>query len=385
MREYVALINKLKLKNDTLKLKNKILEENINKLKDEYEKKIKDLQNKEEKYIEIIKLKDKDISNLKFKLNNIIKNNFDKSKEEQNQLKKYKKIHSMKLSVKSKANYFSLESSIDNKKNLLHPNSARNNNNSYIMQIKKLDDLNEKNLFNRFGQYNMKYNVKYIKKEGLSTFRKIKNRFFNIIDSQNKSQIINKSNSKDFMTYYPVNDNISENKEKINNKINKNKILLLPRNSNIKLKRTFSAINKSDKNESNYDFLKRLNLNDSSQRIEKLKNSSDIIINAKISHNRNYNLIFKNSTKNSVPNISEYNKMNKFRINNNFQKINNKDILSYQHKEKDEANKLIDKNNDFYNLEQKSLLNNIANQSISINIPAFKLSTKKNKKIKFSK
>ena len=77
--------------------------------------------------------------------------------------------------------------------------------------------------------------------------------------------------------------------------------------------------------------------------------------------------------------------MNKFRIKNNFQKINNKDILSYQHKEKDEANKLIDKNNDFYNLEQKSLLNNIANQSISINIPAFKLSTKKNKKIKFSK
>ena len=72
MREYVALINKLKLKNDTLKLKNKILEENINKLKDEYEKKIKDLQNKEEKYIEIIKLKDKDISNLKFKLNNIL-------------------------------------------------------------------------------------------------------------------------------------------------------------------------------------------------------------------------------------------------------------------------------------------------------------------------
>ena len=249
------------------------------------------------------------------------------------------------------------------------------------MQMKKLDDLNEKNLFNRFGQYNMKYNVKYIKKEGLSTFRKIKNRFFNIIDSQNKSQIINKSNSKDFMTYYPVNDNISENKEKIN----KNKILLLPRNSNIKLKRTFSAINKSDKNESNYDFLKRLNLNDSSQGIDKLKNSSDIIINTKISHNRNYNLIFKNATKNSVPNISEYNKMNKFRINNNFQKINNKDILSYQHKEKDEANKLIDKNNDIYNLEQKSLLNNISNQSITINIPAFKLSNKKNKKIKFSK
>ena len=105
-RLHIALNNKLKLKNDSLKLKIKIFEEDkqkfeekINKLKEEYENKINemnkeienlniiknDLENKEKKYIQKLELKNKENYKLQMKLNNLLKKGFKNNEKDNNQ------------------------------------------------------------------------------------------------------------------------------------------------------------------------------------------------------------------------------------------------------------------------------------------------------------
>lgn len=340
-RLHIALNNKLKLKNDSLKLKIKIFEEDkqkfeekINKLKEEYENKINemnkeienlniiknDLENKEKKYIKKLELKYKENYKLQMKLNNLLKKGFKNNEKDNNQKlseKKFKKNNSMDFGTKFRIKYsdydlFQKNTNINNSMLMMHPYSARNLDNIYNkIDYKKLSNIfpEKNNLFNDINKTN-KSNTSLIKN---------KNSIFNIFlgkDKTYKSQSVNggalsvirkiRKNFRfiDNAKYNSIND-IKLEKEEIKNR--ENKILLFPRNNNNKMIRTFSAINKSEKNESFYDLFKNPTYND-----DILKNTKQVNISANLINQ------IPNKNENQFSDINkkkkEFKLINKFRI-----------------------------------------------------------------------
>ena len=340
-RLHIALNNKLKLKNDSLKLKIKIFEEDkqkfeekINKLKEEYENKINemnkeienlniiknDLENKEKKYIKKLELKNKENYKLQMKLNNLLKKGFKNNEKDNNQKlseKKFKKNNSMDFGTKFRIKYsdydlFQKNTKINNSMLMMHPYSARNLDNIYNkIDYKKLSNIfpEKNNLFNDINKTS-KSNTSLIKN---------KNSIFNIFlgkDKNYKSQSVNggalsvirkiRKNLRfiDNTKYNSIN-NIQLEKEEIKNR--ENKILLFPRNNNNKMIRTFSAINKSEKNESFYDLFKNPTYND-----DILKNTKQVNISANLINQ------IPNKNENQFSDINkkkkEFKLINKFRI-----------------------------------------------------------------------
>ena len=397
-RQHIALSNKLKLKNDSLKLKIKIFEEDqrkfeekINKIKEEYENKIKemnkeiehlniiknDLERNEKKYLKKLETKQKQIYKLQMKLNNLLKNGLNNNEEGNNIQKllekKFKKNNSMDFGVKFRIKYsdfdlFQKNTNTNNSMLMMHPYSARNLDNIYnkndykklsnifpeknnLFNINKADKRNpylvknKNSIFNIFLGKDKNYKSQQMNEGALSVIRKIRKNF-RFVDNS-------KSNS--------IND-VNLEKEEINKK--ENKILLFPRNNNNnnKMKRTFSSINKYDKNESFYDLFKNQTYND------------DIIKNTK-QVNHSLNLINQTPNKNENPfsdvnsRKKEFKMINKFRISSI-----NKDGINSNKEEKGKQNLLQKKIFEDKIIQRDQNISNPTNDkykgiSINYNIP----------------
>ena len=403
IRSHIALSNKIKLENDTYKVKidtyeeeQKKFDEKIKKIKEEYENKINDLnkeienlnkiKNELEKNAKInmekLELKEKEINNLKFEINNLmkteIKSNKDIKKIDALKEKLLIKNNSSNIGIKFKINNSDLEPI--NKYTNAHPNSARHIYKfSYISQIGKLSRvfIERNKLFNSIEQI-PKTNPSLIKKENsifsgfnnsyyingsdISRIKRIKQNFSFIDASRNNS----KNNVK------------TEDDENLNIKKTKgNKNLLLPRNGINKLTKNFYSINKKDKGDNYEEYIKKIN------------NKKNILINAQQEKKKLF-LINQPTKKifneNSISNINshkkEYKQINKFRISSVNKDSVNKGEISLKMEERKKnfiPNKVLEDksinntNNDIYT--SNSIINN--------NITAFKISTKKIKKINF--
>lgn len=378
-RLHIALNNKLKLKNDSLKLKIKIFEEDkqkfeekINKLKEEYENKINemnkeienlniiknDLENKEKKYIQKLELKNKENYKLQMKLNNLLKKGFKNNEKDNNQKlseKKFKKNNSMDFGTKFRIKYsdydlFQKNTNINNSMLMMHSYSARNLDNIYNkIDYKKLSNIfpEKNNLFNDINKTN-KSNTSLIKN---------KNSIFNIFlekDKTYKSQSVNggalsvirkiRKNFRfiDNAKYNSIND-IKLEKEEIKNR--ENKILLFPRNNNNKMIRTFSAINKNEKNESFYDLFKNPTYND-----DILKNTKQVNISSNLAPKK----ILIKSLINQIPNKNE-NKFSDINKKKKEFKLINKFRISSINKDGIKSNK---EENNKQNIIQKKIFEN---------------------------
>ena len=411
IRKHISLVNKLRLENATLKEDIKTLkkdkkdfDDKINKIKEEYENKIKEMNNKieklniikneieksEKKYKKKFELNQDEINNLKIKLNNFLmkdlKNNGINKSIPTIIDKKFKKSNSMKLNVKYRINNSERESLQKNSKlnnSNIHPNSSRNIYKiNYIMQLNKISKgfpepnnifnyinkgsktnsnlvNNKNNIFNGLIEYNQK---QIINDSDTSIFKKIKQNFNFLNNSKNLS----------------INDIKSEKGGIVKLKnIKENKILLLPRNNNNIIKRTFSSINKMDENDNYEEFIKKNN------------NKKNYLINEQQDFHK-INLIYqtpkKFSNKNTNSNINdgknEFKKINKFRISSINKDTLNKEEMSFKIDMKQKQflpNKIID-NKNMSNTKIDLYTNNSINKN---NITAFKVSTKKNKKINY--
>ena len=411
IRKHISLVNKLRLENATLKEDIKTLkkdkkdfDDKINKIKEEYENKIKEMNNKieklniikneieksEKKYKKKFELNQDEINNLKIKLNNFLmkdlKNNGINKSIPTIIDKKFKKSNSMKLNVKYRINNSELESLQKNSKlnnSNIHPNSSRNIYKiNYIMQLNKISKgfpepnnifnyinkgsktnsnlvNNKNNIFNGLIEYNQK---QIINDSDTSIFKKIKQNFNFLNNSKNLS----------------INDIKSEKGDIVKLKnIKENKILLLPRNNNNKIKRTFSSINKMDENDNYEEFIKKNN------------NKKNYLINEQQDFHK-INLIYQTPKKFSNKNINsnindgknEFKKINKFRISSINKDTLNKEEMSFKIDMKQKQflpNKIID-NKNMSNTKIDLYTNNSINNN---NITAFKVSTKKNKKINY--
>ncbi len=411
IRKHISLVNKLRLENATLKEDIKTLkkdkkdfDDKINKIKEEYENKIKEMNNKieklniikneieksEKKYKKKFELNQDEINNLKIKLNNFLmkdlKNNGINKSIPTIIDKKFKKSNSMKLNVKYRINNSERESLQKNSKlnnSNIHPNSSRNIYKiNYIMQLNKISKgfpepnnifnyinkgsktnsnlvNNKNNIFNGLIEYNQK---QIINDSDTSIFKKIKQNFNFLNNSKNLS----------------INDIKSEKGGIVKLKnIKENKILLLPRNNNNIIKRTFSSINKMDENDNYEEFIKKNN------------NKKNYLINEQQDFHK-INLIYqtpkKFSNKNTNSNINdgknEFKKINKFRISSINKDTLNKEEMSFKIDMKQKQflpNKIID-NKNMSNTKIDLYTNNSINNN---NITAFKVSTQKNKKINY--
>ena len=395
-RLHIALNNKLKLKNDSLKLKIKIFEEDkqkfeekINKLKEEYENKINemnkeienlniiknDLENKEKKYIKKLELKNKENYKLQMKLNNLLKKGFKNNEKDNNQKlseKKFKKNNSMDFGAKFRIKYsdydlFQKNTKINNSMLMMHPYSARNLDNIYNkIDYKKLSNIfpEKNNLFNDINKTN-KSNTSLIKN---------KNSIFNIFlgkDKTYKSQSVNggalsvirkiRKNFRfiDNTKYNSIND-IQLEKEEIKNR--ENKILLFPRNNNNKMIRTFSAINKSEKNESFYDLFKNPTYNDDILKNTKQVNISANLINQIPNKNENqFSDINKKKKEFKLINKFRISSINKDGINSNKEENNKQNIIQ----KKIFENKIIQREQNISNVTEDKY----KGISINYNIP----------------
>ena len=411
IRKHISLVNKLRLENATLKEDIKTLkkdkkdfDDKINKIKEEYENKIKEMNNKieksniikneieksEKKYKKKFELNQDEINNLKIKLNNFLmkdlKNNGINKSIPTIIDKKFKKSNSMKLDIKYRINNSELESLQKNSKlndSNVRPSSSRNiygvdcvvrlnkiskgfpepnNIFNYINKGSKTNSNlvnNKNNIFNGLIEYNQK---QIINDSDTSIFKKIKQNFNFLNNSKNLS----------------INDIKSEKGGIVKLKnIKENKILLLPRNNNNKIKRTFSSINKMDENDNYEEFIKKNN------------NKKNYLINEQQDFHK-INLIYqtpkKFSNKNTNSNINdgknEFKKINKFRISSINKDTLNKEEMSFKIDMKQKQflpNKIID-NKNMSNTKIDLYTNNSINKN---NITAFKVSTKKNKKINY--
>ena len=407
IRKHISIVNKLRLENQTLKEDIKTLkkdkkdfDDKINKIKKEYENKIKEMNNKiekllilkdeieksEKKYKKKFEFNQDEIHNLKIKLNNLLMKDL-KNNEINKSIptiieKKIKKSNSMKLDVKFKINNSEFESLHKNSKlnnSNIHPNSSRNIYKvNYILQLNKISKgfPEQNNIFNKGSKTN-------------SNLVNNKNNVFNGLIEYNQKQIINDSDTSIFkkikqnFNFMNNSKNLSINdikSEKVVdiiklNNVKENKILLLPRNSNNKIKRTFSSINKMDENDNYEEFIKKNNNNKSY-----LMNDSHEF--------HKINLIYqtpqKPSNKNTNSNINDgkndIKKINKFRISSINKYALNKEEMSFRIDMKQKQflpNKIID-NKNLSNTKNDLYTNNSINNN---NITAFKVSTKKNKKI----
>ena len=296
IRKYIALNNKLKLENESLKEKIRIFEENnnnfekkIDKIKEEYENNIqrlkKDIDNlniirnemekNEKKYIKQLEIKENEIYKLLIKLNSLQKSEL-KNKEE---TKDIPILLNQKLKKNSSLNYMKkikiIKSNLDFKgikinNTMIKPHSTRNlNKNNYNLDFKPIFNIfpDKNNIYNSINIVNKK-NVNFINNE---------NSIFNEIFGNNKNNKNNKSKSinenvlsvsrkirkkfkfSDYKKYNSCND-IKIEDEKF--KIKKNKILLIPKNNNNNIsKNTFSDIKQNGKNGLNFDNNKRENYN----------------------------------------------------------------------------------------------------------------------------
>ena len=389
IRKHLAVGNRLKLENESLKAKIKIIEEeqkkyeeNINKIKEENEIIIKklnkeiiilknEMQKNEIKFMKKLGNKQKEIHKLQMDLNNLTKNII-KSKEESkdNQVlieKKFKKNNSMDFGIKFRVNYSDL--------NLLQRNMKINNSMRHSNSVHNIYKLNNKLDFKKLSnERNNLINNALNKSVKNKTSFKNENIFFNGFIGNNKnynSQLINENSSsirkikKRFkFIYYKKHNSFSDIKlenEEINSKeIKVNKKLLLQRNDN-NLKRTFSAINKRNRKDICCDLFQNLNNNN--------LNNDQIKDNIYLKNEAQKEKTDKNSTTN-INKKKELKIINKFRISS-INKDENKNNLSY--KKEDENNSIFPKkvleNKILGRVQNKRIIDKYKGISINYNIP----------------
>ena len=389
IRKHLAVGNRLKLENESLKAKIKIIEEeqkkyeeNINKIKEENEIIIKklnkeiiilknEMQKNEIKFMKKLGNKQKEIHKLQMDLNNLTKNII-KSKEESkdNQVlieKKFKKNNSMDFGIKFRVNYSDL--------NLLQKNMKINNSMRHSNSVHNIYKLNNKLDFKKLSnERNNLINNALNKSVKNKTSFKNENIFFNGFIGNNKnynSQLINENCSsirkikKRFkFIYYKKHNSFSDIKlenEEINSKeIKVNKKLLLQRNDN-NLKRTFSAINKRKWKDICCDLFQNLNNNN--------LNNDQIKDNIYLKNEAQKEKTDKNSTTN-INKKKEIKIINKFRISS-INKDENKNNFSY--KKEDENNSIFPKkileNKILGRVQNKRIIDKYKGISINYNIP----------------
>ena len=390
IRNYIAVNNRLELENNNLKDKIRILEEDqknleekINKIKEKYENKIKEMNDEikdlninknriEKNFVKKLDIKQKEIERLQMKLNNILKNglkNIEEKKDSNLLLENvFKKSNSTDFGIKFRINYSDLDifqKNTNKNSSMIHPHSARNLNN--------INDISDyKQLNNNFPEGNNIFNE--IHQNYISLLKK-ENSFFNGFFGKNKnikSQHIDENASSIFRKIrknFIFADNIKFNsyndiklkKDGMKNK--ENKILLLPRSNNNKIKRNFSAIYRKGKNEDFFYLLKNENDNFISKNINQDNFNSNLI-------NQTQNKISNN---NSILDVNKEKKnfkmINKFRIS-----FKNKNEINLNKEDKNKLmifpkkileNKIIEKENNINNVTN----NKYKGISINYNIP----------------
>ena len=295
LRKYIALNNRLKLENESLKGKIKIFEENSNnidkkvdKIKEEYENKINKLKNdidnlnniinelekKEKKYMEKLEIREKEIYKLLIKLNNLQRNELSNNEKHQDiqilleqKLKKNNPTNYVKKIKIIKSNFDLLHKDIKANNTMIYPHSTRNfNKTNYILDFKQIFNIfpDKNNIFNSIDIVS-KNNINLINNKN-----SIFNRFFGK-NKNNKSESINEdvfSVSRKIRKKFKFIDNLKHNScsnikiddEKFKNK--KNKILLMPSNNDNNYnnaKNTYSDIKLNDKKNINFNFNKKQN------------------------------------------------------------------------------------------------------------------------------
>ena len=159
--------------------------------------------------------------------------------------------------------------------------------------------------------------------------------------------------------YNSIND-IKLEKEEIKNR--ENKILLFPRNNNNKMIRTFSAINKSEKNESFYDLFKNPTYNDDILKNTKQVNISANLINQIPNKNENqFSDINKKKKEFKLINKFRISSINKDGINSNKEENNKQNIIQ----KKIFENKIIQREQNISNVTEDKY----KGISINYNIP----------------
>ena len=294
IRKYIAVNNRLTLENNNLRDQIRLFKEDkqkfkeqMNKTKEEYENKIKEmikeisnlniikteLENAEKKYLKKLEIKQKEIYNLKIKLNNLIKislKNKEGNKDDKILLEKnFKKNNSTDFGVKLRINYSDLD--------LLQKNSKINSSTIIPQSSRYINDINcifdfkisnnifpERNyFFNNINKVN-KINTRLFKNENnvVNDFLINNNNYKSLDIKENNPSVLrkirNNLRSTDDIKYNLLNDIKYEIKE-LKNKENKT-ILVSRRNSN-KIKRTLSSINnKNYRNDASFDLFKNDNL-----------------------------------------------------------------------------------------------------------------------------